>query len=78
MNILGTWDWRSSRDYFSWVVADEIKNDFLWGIHDVLLKEPLSFDYSKLDTDVFREIYQNIIEHDERAALESLYARFRG
>lgn len=61
------------RDYFSWVVADEIKNDFLWGIHDVLLKELLSFDYSKLDTDVFKEIYQNIIEHDERAALGEYY-----
>ena len=61
------------RDYFSWVVADEIKSDFLWGIHDVLLKELLSFDYSKLDTDVFKEIYQNIIEHDERAALGEYY-----
>ena len=61
------------RDYFSWVVTDEIKNDFLWGIHDVLLKELLSFDYSKLDTDVFKEIYQNIIEHDERAALGEYY-----
>jgi len=61
------------RDYFSWVIADEIKSDFLWSIHDVLLKELLSFDYSKLDTDVFKEIYQNIIEHDERAALGEYY-----
>jgi len=61
------------RDYFSWVIADEIKSDFLWGIHDILLKELLSFDYSKLDTDVFKEIYQNIIERDERAALGEYY-----
>ena len=61
------------KDYFSWVIADEIKNGFLWGIHDILLKELLSFDYSKLDTDVFKEIYQNIIEHDERAALGEYY-----
>ena len=62
------------RDYFSWVVAvDEVKNDFLWGIHDVLLKELLGFNYSTLDTDVFKEIYQNIIERDERAALGEYY-----
>jgi len=61
------------RDYFSWVIADEIKSDFLWGVHDILLKELLSFDYSKLNTDVFKEIYQNIIEHDERAALGEYY-----
>jgi len=61
------------RDYFSWVVAGEIKSDFLWGTHNILLKELLSFDYSALDTDVFKEIYQNIIEHDERAALGEYY-----
>jgi len=61
------------KDYFSWVLAREIKDDFLWGVHDVLLKELLAFDYSKLDTDVFKEIYQNIIEHDERAALGEYY-----
>lgn len=61
------------RDYFSWVIADEIKDDFMWGIHNILLKELLLFDYSKLDTDVFKEIYQNIIEHDERASLGEYY-----
>lgn len=61
------------RDYFSWVVANEIKGDFLWGLHDTMLRELLSFDYSRLDTDVFKEIYQNIIEHDERAALGEYY-----
>lgn len=61
------------KDFYSWILDEEIKESLLWELHDVLLKELLSFDFSELTTDILKEIYQNIIERDERASLGEYY-----
>ena len=61
------------RDFYSWVLNEDIVEEFLWGLHEHLLKELLTLDYSTLNTDILKEIYQNIIERDERAALGEYY-----
>jgi len=61
------------KDFYSWILDEEIRENLLWELHDVLLKELLSFDFSELSTDVLKEIYQNVIERDERASLGEYY-----
>lgn len=61
-------------DYFTWfLLVDDARKEFLKKLVEVLIKEIMSFDFSSINTDVFKEIYQNIVEREERASLGEYY-----
>lgn len=59
-------------DFFAWILHPRISNEALRLICDVT-KELLRYDFSQIDEDFFKEIYQEIVERGERHRIGEYY-----
>ncbi|MFN3621393.1 MAG: Eco57I restriction-modification methylase domain-containing protein, partial [Nitrososphaerales archaeon] len=59
-------------DFFVWIMHPKISNEALRLVCN-LAKELLRYDFSQIDEDLFKEIYQEIVERGERHRIGEYY-----
>jgi len=59
-------------DYFSWIINPKIRSTALVTV-ELIAKELLKYDFNAIDEDLFKEIYQNIVNKEVRHGLGEHY-----